>query len=272
MKLHEEFKEYETMWEAVENSSSEQISKFTSRRIGSRRYDLTQETDLIDYIKARQRNKETRFDNHSKQVGYRHTDNTFKRERAFGILLLKQELLNQAKKLGIDGSPEVQRIKNILDTNPLTKRTETEIDRDFPRQVPYSRPRSAEDAPPSKIPFEDYDLKESIDNEYYLEVRAYDKDTVQEYDDEDNAGHTSEYGFWGTKQEIISKLNQIAETCMFSFIFVYEGDPYDNNCVFNASDVDITTDEEFDTPVIWANNFVTTEEPFMKDFIRPQTT
>ena len=53
---------------------------------------------------------------------------------------------------------------------------------------------------------------------------------------------------------------------------MYEGDPYDNNCVFNASDVDITTDEEFDTPVIWANNFVTTDEPFMKDFIRPQTT
>jgi hypothetical protein len=155
MKLYEEFKLYENMWEDVENSSSEQISKFINRRIGSRRYDLTQETDLIDYIKARQRNKETRFDNHSKQVGYSHTDNTFKRERAFGILLLKQELLSQAKKLGIEESPEVQRIKNILDTNPLTKRTKAEIDRDFPSQAPYSQPRSTEDTPPRKIPFED---------------------------------------------------------------------------------------------------------------------
>ena len=108
-------------------------------------------------------------------------------------------------------------------------------------------------------------INEDIDTEYYAEVRAFDKDTVEDYDDEDNAGATLDYGYWGTKEAVIKKLNQIAETCMFSFVFIYKGDPDDNNCVFEASDTDTTTDEEFDNPVIWKNNFIKTA-PFMKDF------
>lgn len=103
-------------------------------------------------------------------------------------------------------------------------------------------------------------------NEYYVELRAYDKNTAEEYDDADNAAHTSEYGYWGTKEEIVSKLNQIAKTCDFSFVFIYDGDPYDNNCVFEASDADVKTDEEFDSPVIWKNSFITSA-PFMQDFV-----
>ena len=78
--------------------------------------------------------------------------------------------------------------------------------------------------------------------------------------------NVTEYSYWGTKKAVIDKLNHIAKTHDFSFIFVYEGDPHNNKCVFKASDADTATDEEFDKPVIWNNSFVKTNEPFMKDF------
>lgn len=110
-------------------------------------------------------------------------------------------------------------------------------------------------------------MREAMARQYYVELRAYNKDTLDEYDDSDNYAHTSEYGYCGTKEDVINKLNQIAKTCDFSFVFIYEGDPYDNNCVFEASDTNVTTDEEFDSPVIWKNHF-TTSAPFMNSFIK----
>jgi hypothetical protein len=262
MKLHEEFKLFETMWDEAQDNTSELVTKFVNRRIGFRNYDLTQEADLIDWLKARQRNKETRFDNHSKQVGYIHTDATFKRERAYGILLLKQELLGQAKKLGIDKTPEMQRIKSILDTNPLTKRTGADIDRDFPLEWPVSQPRSAQDVPPRKrkIAFESMQ-EEASAKIYDLELTAWSRTDNEEYDDADNIGDLA-YQFSGTISEIISKLNTIAKTHDFSFVFIFDGD----KCVFEASDTDSATDEEFDTPVIWNNEVVPANTPFLKSF------
>lgn len=108
-------------------------------------------------------------------------------------------------------------------------------------------------------------LHEAVNElEYYVQLRAYDEN-FDMYDDEDAVSIT-EYSYWGTKKAIIDKLNHIAKTHDFSFIFVYEGDPHNNNCVFKASDADANTDEEFDKPVIWNNSFVETNEPFMKDF------
>jgi hypothetical protein len=104
--------------------------------------------------------------------------------------------------------------------------------------------------------------------EYYMQTLAWDVDTYADYadmyDDEDNFG--PDYTFIGTSEEIIAKLNQIAKTHEFSYINIYQGsDITDNsNCVFNASDVDTATDEEFDKAVVWLNKLIPEDEPFMK--------
>lgn len=138
MKLHEEFKEYENLWEDVLDTDPEReaIAKFINRKVGVRTYILTNEKDLVDYFKARIKNIETRFDNHTKSVGYRQADAAFARERAFAIFNLKNSLIAQAEKLGIAHTPEVTTILNILNTNPMLRRSVADINRDFPFSPP----------------------------------------------------------------------------------------------------------------------------------------
>jgi hypothetical protein len=84
---------------------------------------------------------------------------------------------------------------------------------------------------------------------------------MRSYDDSDNLG-TMDYEYRGTLSNIINKLNTIAKTHEFSFIFIYDGD----TCVFEANDTDTDTDEEFNSPIIFTNTLGLKNEPFMANF------
>lgn len=109
-------------------------------------------------------------------------------------------------------------------------------------------------------------LKESADKEYYVELSAHDAH-FNEYTDNDNEGKRN-YCFWGTKNTIVNKLNQISKTYDFSFIMIYDGPRSNSNCIFNANEENISTGEHFDAPVIWYNTLIDTKELFMKKFIQ----